>query len=121
MHSRIRVGGRQAKSRRIELAMYCIPQALNSAVNEAIKYAPAPLHTSSRRPCSCLPSCLLMYCIWGIWRERRYNKLPRWLVNLRHLDVLFFCLASAVTVFCYKNDPKSIRPSFYFLMKWLWA
>jgi len=85
MHSR--VDGSQAKSRRIELAMYCIPQALNSAVNEAIKY----------------------------------NKLPRWLVNLRHLDVLFFCLASAITVFCYKNDPKSIRPSFYFLMKWLWA
>jgi len=77
----------EAKSRRIELAMYCIPHALNSAVNEAIKY----------------------------------NKLPQWLVRLRHLDVVFFCMASAITVFCFKNDPKSIRPSFYFLMKWLWA
>jgi hypothetical protein len=53
--------------------------------------------------------------------ECRYNKLPQWLINLRHLDVVFFCLASAITVFCYKNEPKSIRPGFYFLMKWLWA
>lgn len=100
--------------------MYCIPQALNSAVNEAIKYAPAPTAylQSATMFVAMFADALHLGVMWG---ECRYNKLPRWLVNLKHLDVVFFCLASAITVFCYKNDPKSIRPSFYFLMKWLWA
>lgn len=77
----------EAKSRRIELAMYCAPHALSCAVNEAIKY----------------------------------NKLPLWLIKLKYHDIFIFCLASAIMAFCFRNEPKSIRSSFLFLMNWLWA
>jgi len=78
----------EVKSRRGELAMYCLPQALESLANEMI------LH----------------------------KVIPAWVVRRsKHLDVLLFCFALATTIFCFKNEPTSIKPSFYFGMKWLWG
>jgi hypothetical protein len=78
----------EVKPRRGELAMYCLPQALESISNELIEKKVIPQGVVKRA---------------------------------KHVEVVFFCLALAATIFCYRNEPTSIKPSFYFGMKWLWG
>jgi hypothetical protein len=74
------------KSRRMELALYCAPQALYALLNELTEHG---------------------------W-------LPAATAHSTATDLLLFCLASSAMFSCYVHEPRSLRPTFYSLLNWLW-
>jgi len=55
---------------------------------------------------------------------RKYHLLPSLLMSegfKKNGNVVLFCFASAVFVFCYQSEPASVRPAFLTLMKALWG
>jgi len=77
----------EEKSRRMELAMYCLPKAIES----------------------------------GMKNLQKYHLLPRWMSKIKHVDIVLFCVAFAATIFCYQNEAKSVKPTYFSVMEWLWG
>eukprot|EP01102_Stenamoeba_stenopodia_P014447 TRINITY_DN479_c0_g3_i1.p1 TRINITY_DN479_c0_g3~~TRINITY_DN479_c0_g3_i1.p1 ORF type:complete len:509 (+),score=88.71 TRINITY_DN479_c0_g3_i1:319-1845(+) len=73
----------ETKPRRLELALYCLPRALEAFYNE----------------------------------QASFGYLPK----VKNAEIGIFCLATAVFMCCFTQEPGSIKPSFLMVLNWLWT
>lgn len=104
--------------RRMELALYCLPRALESFYREMVAEGKLPVYVLlslslflffSPFACSYAFTCPL---------NSKMHLPP---CSVKHWDTLVFCLAAAGIVYCYELHNNSISPAMRAFVTWLWG